>query len=72
MHTTPMSSDVFSRLNELHLSKSERLCAIGYLHDGEHIAAFFSGALAGVAAAGHAVSSLAHSLKALFARPARH
>lgn len=72
MHTTHISPDVFSRLNELHLSKSERLRAIAYMQDGERIAGFISRALAGVALAGHGVGSLAHSVREMFAKPARH
>jgi hypothetical protein len=72
MHTTHTSPGVFSRLNELHLGRSERLRIDAYIHDGERIAELCSRAVAGVALAGHAVSGLAHGVKALFAKPARH
>jgi hypothetical protein len=42
------------------------------LQDGERIGAFFSRALAGIALAGHAVGSLAHGVKSVFVKPARH
>ena len=72
MHTARIKSDIFSRVNALHMSKSERLRINAYMQDGEHIAEFFSRALAGVALAGHGVNRLAHNVKAVFARPARH
>ena len=72
MYTSEIRSDIFSRVNDLHMSNSERLRINAYMHDGELIAEFLSRALAGVARAGHAVSSLAHSVKSAFAKPARH
>jgi len=72
MQTAQTRSDIFSRVNDLRMSKSERLRVIAYMQDGELIAEFFSRALAGVALAGHGVSSLAHGVKAAFAKPARH
>ncbi|MGP1676415.1 MAG: hypothetical protein ACTS6J_04575 [Burkholderiales bacterium] len=76
MHTTHIRSDIFSRVNDLHLSENERLRINAYIQDGEFIAEYLSRALAGirsgVALAGHAAGSLAQGVKAAFARPARH
>ncbi len=72
MHTAHIRSDVFSRVNALHMSENERLRINAYIHDGELIGEFISRALAGAALAGHALGRLAHGVKTVFAKPARH
>ncbi len=76
MHTTQISSGIFSRVNDLRMNKSERMLANAYIQDGERLGGLFSLAStrirSGVVRAGHAVGSLAQGVKAAFAKPARH
>lgn len=69
-----IGSGISARLSELHLSESERLRVNAYLHDGEFIADLLCRALTGARAvallAAHGAGSLAHAVKAKFARPA--
>ena len=69
MRTTDTSREIFFRLNEVPLSKSDRRYADAYLQEGEHIAELLSGASTAVA---HAYSSISHGVKAMFAKPVRH
>jgi hypothetical protein len=64
-----VSQAVFGRLNDLHVSRRERLRINAYIHDGEVIADFSSRAFAGVRSG---VDALARDIKAAFAKPARH
>lgn len=69
MHTTQFGTGTFGRIEDLHLSRSERLRINAYIHDGEVIAEFLSRVVAGVR---FGAGSLARAVKALFAHPARH
>lgn len=62
-------SGMFGRLEDLHMSSSERQRINAYIHDGELIADISSRALAGIRSG---VVGLTHGLKAMFATPARH
>jgi len=62
-------SGTFGRLEDLHMSRSERQHVYAYIHDGERIADISSRAYAGIRSG---VVGLAHGLKAMFATPARH
>ncbi|MBE0619120.1 MAG: hypothetical protein IH605_00865 [Burkholderiales bacterium] len=72
MHTTHIDSDIFSRVNDLPMCKSERQRVSAYIHDGEVIGELLCDAFTGLAHAGHGISRLAHDVKAVFAKPARH
>lgn len=73
MHTTPADSGIFPRLNDLHLSRSERLRINAYLHDGELIAGFLCRALEGLrAAVGHGSGDVTRAAKAMSAKPVKH
>ncbi|MBE0624625.1 MAG: hypothetical protein IH606_07435 [Burkholderiales bacterium] len=63
------SSGMFGRLDDLHLSRRERLHINAYIHDGERIADISTRALAGIRSGALGV---AHGVKAMFATPARH
>jgi len=71
-----IGSGISARVNELHLSESERLRVNAYLHDGEFIADLLCRALTGARSlalsAAHAAGRLAHAVKAIFAKPAGH
>ena len=69
IHTTHSGTDVFGRVDDLHLSKGDRLRATGCLHDGELIAEFYCRARSGVETV---AGSLAHAAKAMFESRARH
>ena len=72
MHSRDTGQDVFFRVNDLHVNKNERLRIAAYMHDGELIGEFLSGAYAGITHAGHGLSTLAHDVKELFVHPLRH
>lgn len=65
MHTTQFGSAVFTRVDQLHMSRSKRLRVQAYVHDGEVIAEFLCRAQAGVRSLGRAIG-------ASFARRAGH
>ena len=69
MRTTDTGTEIFFRLNEVPLSKSDRRYANAYLQEGEHIAELFSGATTGIA---HLFSSLEHGIKEIFVKPIKH
>ena len=69
MRTTDSGNEIFFRLNEIPLSKSDRRYAHAYLQEGEHLAELFSGAASGLA---HAFSSVEHGVKEIFAKPVKH
>lgn len=68
MHTTQSGSAIFGRIDELHLSRSERLRINAYMHDGELIAEFCCRALANIQSGAGALS---RAVRAMFASPAR-
>lgn len=69
-----IGSGISARVDDLHLSKSERLRAYAYMHDGELIAELLCRALTSARAlallAAHGAGTLAHAIKALFVKPA--
>ena len=69
MRSTNTGTEIFFRLNEIPINKSDRQYAQAYLQEGEYLAELFSGASAHVA---HAVSSIGHGVKSMFAKPVRH
>jgi hypothetical protein len=69
MRNADTGTEIFFRLNEIPLSKSDRRYADAYLQEGEYIAELFSGASTSVA---HAFGSIGHGVKAVFAKPVRH
>jgi len=73
MQTTKAGTEVFARLNDLHLSRSERLRINAYMHDGEVIGDFLCRAMEGIRAAiGHGSHSVAHAAKSVTAKPLKH
>lgn len=76
MSASQIGSGISARVDDLHLSKSERLRAYAYMHDGELIAELLCRALASARSvtllAAHGACSLAHAVKAIFVRPAGH
>lgn len=73
MHTTKSGSEIFPRLNDLHLSSSERVRITAYMHDGELIGDFLCRAMEGIrAAVGHGSCNIAHAAKAASAKPLKH
>ena len=69
MHSTQSRSSIIGRVEELPLSKGDRLRATGYMHDGELIAEFSSRTLAQIQSG---AGSLAHAVKAILASTAKH
>lgn len=69
IHTPQAGSAVSSRLDDLHLSKRERLRVDAYMHDGERIADLICSTQAHIQSG---ANRLAHALKVIFASTARH
>jgi hypothetical protein len=64
MRTSQIDSAVFGRIDDLHLSVSERLKVNAYLQDGEFIAELFCHLLALIHSG---TRGLARAIKAMFA-----
>ena len=74
MNTTPADSEIFPRLNDLHLSRSERARINAYMHDGELIGDFLCLAADSLLAViGHGSRHVADAAKAASAKqPLKH
>ena len=69
IYAQKISSGTFSRLNDLHMSASERQRANAYIRDGEHLA---DAALYALAAIHSGAEFIVHGVKTLFAKPTSH
>ncbi|MBE0614318.1 MAG: hypothetical protein IH604_11670 [Burkholderiales bacterium] len=69
IYAQKISSGTFSRLNDLHMSTSERQRVNAYIRDGERIA---DAALHALAALHSGAEAIAHGVKAVFAKPTSH
>ncbi len=69
IHTPQAGPGVFGRVDDLHLSKRERLRVNAHMQDGELIAELICRTLAHIQSG---ASRLARALKLIFASTARH
>ena len=73
MHTPHTGSEIFPRLNDVPLSRSERELGNAYLHEGELIGDFLCRALESLrSAVGHGAADVTHAAKSISAKTVKH